>query len=69
MIKVRRSYLAHARTIPPVGNGEDLFSLGWTVGLLLEGRSKKMTVLKKTSGAASERTSVGSTPIRVWSGF
>ena len=31
-----------------------MVSLGWTRGLLLEGRSKKMSVLKKTWGAASE---------------
>ncbi len=69
MIKGRRSCLAQASTIPPVGNGEDLFSLGWTPGLLLEGRSKQMSVLKKTRGAASQRSggSTGSTLNSGWS--
>ena len=67
MIKGRWSWLAYARTIPPVGNGEDLFSLGWTPGLLLEGRSEKMSAFKKTGRVASERRSVRSTPISGWS--
>ena len=41
--------------------------MGLDLGLLPEGRSKKMSVLKNTEGAAPERRSVRSTSISEWS--